>query len=66
MDDFIDLLGREFFGTQIGINVRLLKDALGRAQSDPINVSERRFDAFVGLESQLQVIVAYNEMSILG
>jgi hypothetical protein len=31
MDDFVDLLGREFFGTQIGVNVRLLKDALGRA-----------------------------------
>ena len=47
VNDFVDLLGRKLFRPQIWIDVCLLEDALRHARADPVNVSERRFDAFV-------------------
>ena len=47
VDDLVQLLGREFLGPQIWIDVGLLKNAPGNGRSDSINVSERRFDAFL-------------------
>ena len=47
VNDFVQLLRSKIFRPQIGVDIRLLEDALGRTQADPVNVGERRFDAFV-------------------
>jgi len=47
VNDFVQLLRSEILRAQIRIDVRLLEDALGRAQADPVNIGERRLDAFV-------------------
>ncbi len=47
MNDVVELLGREVFRAQIRIDVRLLENAFRRRRADAVNISERRFDAFV-------------------
>ncbi len=39
--------GVRFFGAQIWVDIGLLKDALGRAGADTIDIGQRRFDAFL-------------------
>ena len=38
MNDFVQLLRGKIFRAQIGIDVRLLEDAFGRAQADSVDV----------------------------
>jgi len=47
VNDFVELLWRQIFRAQIRIDTGLLKDPLRSAQTDSVNVSQRRFDAFV-------------------
>jgi hypothetical protein len=47
VNDFVDLLRGQIFRAQIWIDVRLFEDASGRGQPDSVNVSQRRFDAFI-------------------
>ena len=47
VNDLVDLLRRQFIRSQIGIDVGLLKDFPGSAESDSVNVSQRRFDSLV-------------------
>ena len=47
VNDFVDLLRRELIGAQIWIDVRLLKNFAGGAETDSVNVGQRRFDALV-------------------
>jgi hypothetical protein len=47
MNDFVQLLRSKILRAQVGINVRLLENALGRAQADPVDVGLGRLDAFV-------------------
>ena len=46
-DDGTDLLGREFLGAGVWVDIGLLKDPLGGLEADTINVNERGFDALV-------------------
>ena len=47
VDDGVELFRRQILRTDVGINSRDLKDALGIARSDAVNVGQRGFDAFV-------------------
>ena len=47
VDDLVNLLRREFVGAQVRIDVRLLKNLPRGAESDSVNVSQRRFDSLV-------------------
>lgn len=47
VDDLVDLLWTKILRAQVRIDVCLLEDALRHARADPVNVSERGFDAFV-------------------
>ena len=47
VDDRIELLWREVFGTRIGVNVRLFEDFLCVARPHSVNVGKGSFDAFV-------------------
>ena len=47
VNDFVQLLRGKILRAQVRIDIGLLENALGRAQADPINVGERRFDAFL-------------------
>ena len=47
VNDFVDLLRRQLVGAQIGIDVRLLQNLPRGAKPDPVNISQRRFDALV-------------------
>jgi len=46
-DDQTDLLGAEFLGPGVGIDVGLLQDALGGLGSDSVDVTEGGLDALV-------------------
>ena len=48
VNDFVQLLRRKILRPQVRIDIRLLENALGRAQADPINVGQGRLDAFIG------------------
>ena len=47
MNDLVQLLRSKILRAQVGIDVRLLENALGRAQADSVDVSKRRLDALV-------------------
>lgn len=47
VNDRVELLGREVFGADVGINVRLLENFFAVARAHSINVGQRGFDAFV-------------------
>ena len=47
MDQFTHLLGAEVFGANIGIDIGLFEDALGRRWPDSVDIRKRGFDAFV-------------------
>ena len=47
VNDFIQLLRRQILRAQVWIDIGLLEDALRRAQTDSVDVSERGFNAFV-------------------
>ena len=47
VNDLIDLLRRQFVGAQIRIDVGLLQNLPSRAETDSVNVGQRRFDAFI-------------------
>ena len=48
VNDLVDLLRRKVFRAQVRIDVRLFEDPLRSRRSNPVNVSQRRFDAFIG------------------
>ena len=48
LDNFVDLMRRQILRAQIRIDIRLLQHPLRRARSDSVDVSQRRFDAFIG------------------
>jgi hypothetical protein len=47
VNDFVQLLRSKILRPQVGIDVRLLENAFGCAQADPVNVGKRRLDALV-------------------
>jgi hypothetical protein len=47
VDDFVHLLRRKIFRTQVGIDVGLLENASGCAKADSVDIGERRLNAFV-------------------
>ena len=48
LDDVVDLVRGQVLRPQIWIDVGLFKDASGRARPNPVDIRERRFDAFFG------------------
>src|SRR3954447_19293926 len=47
VNDFVDLLRRQVLGAEIPVDIGLLEDPLRGRRPDAVNVSQRRFDAFV-------------------
>jgi hypothetical protein len=47
MNNFVQLLRSKILRAQVRIDVRLLENALGRAQADSVDVGQGRLDAFV-------------------
>jgi hypothetical protein len=47
MNDFVQLLRSKILRAQVGIDVRLLENAFGRALADSVDVGQGRLDAFV-------------------
>ena len=47
VNDLVQLLRRKVFCAQIRIDIGLLENAFGCAESNPLNVSERDLDAFL-------------------
>src|SRR5205085_12459120 len=47
MNNFVQLLRGKIFRAQIRINIGLIENALRDRRSDPVNIGERRFDAFI-------------------
>jgi len=47
VNDLVDLLRRQLVSAQVRIDVRLLENSARSRRADPINVSQRRFDAFI-------------------
>jgi len=47
VNDLVDLLRRQFIGAQIRIDVGLFQNLPRGAETDPVNVGQRRFDALV-------------------
>jgi len=47
VNDFVQLLRSKILRAQVGIDIRLLENASGRAEADSVNVGKRRFDALV-------------------
>ena len=47
VDDRVELFRRQILRTDIGINSGDLKDALGVARSDAVDIGQRSFDTFV-------------------
>jgi hypothetical protein len=48
LNDLVDLMRRQVLRAQIRIDIGLLQNALRCTRSDPVNVGQRRFDAFIG------------------
>jgi len=48
LNDFVDLVRRQVLRAQIRIDIRLFQNTLRGARPDPVNVGQRRFDAFIG------------------
>lgn len=47
VNDFVDLLRRQFLRADIGVNIGDFENAFGVARADTVNVGQRRFDAFI-------------------
>src|SRR5437660_7616181 len=47
MNNFVQLLRGKIFRAQIRIDIGLIENALRDRRPDPVNIGERRFDAFI-------------------
>ena len=48
VNNFVQLLRSKIFRAQVRIDIGLLQNPLRCARSDPVDVGQRRFDAFIG------------------
>ena len=48
VDDFVQLLRGKILRPQIWVDIRLFQNAFRRTRADTVNVSQGRFDPFVG------------------
>jgi len=48
LDNFVDLMRRQILRPQVRIDIGLFQNALRPARSDPVDVGQGRFDAFIG------------------
>ena len=48
LNDLVDLVWRQVLRAQVWIDIRLFQNALRGTRPDPVDVGERRFDAFIG------------------
>lgn len=47
LNDLVDLLYGEILRANLWVNIGLFQDLLRPGRADPVNVRERRFDAFI-------------------
>ena len=48
LNDLVDLMRSQVLRAQVRIDIGLLQNPLRGARSDPVDVGQRRFDAFIG------------------
>ena len=47
MNNFVQLLRGKILGAQIRVDIGLIENALRNRRPDPVNIGERRFNAFI-------------------
>jgi hypothetical protein len=48
LNDFVDLVGRQILGSQIRVDISPFQDPFSRAWTNSVNVSQGRFNPFLG------------------